>query len=82
MLRIPIAVLVIASLAIGVTTGYRWKTYTDTRTYYAGQSAGYLFGPSGVVNAKGEALSRQQLLDAQIELMVAQHPEWGLTYRK
>jgi hypothetical protein len=73
---------VIVTLVVGIA-GYRvvtWKHYIDKRAFYAEAAGGYLFGPSGVVNAKGESLTRQQLLDAYLELQLEQHPEWGLKF--
>lgn len=50
---------------------YRWKHYTDERTYYAQQAAGYLFGPSGVTTADGHPMTRQQLIDQLLQRSVA-----------
>lgn len=76
-------ILIVLAIVLAAFSGYKahaWKRHTDIRSFYAEASGSYLFGPSGVINAKGEALSRQQLLDAYLELQLEQHPEWGLKF--
>lgn len=76
------ALLLLVGAAAGVL-GYRaydWKHYTDMRSYYSTQSASYLFAPSGVVNTKGEPLSRQQLLDFMLHDIVQNNPQLGLQF--
>lgn len=80
-LKGALAALLLAALAVAGWSAVRWKHYTDTRTYYAEQSGSYLFGPSGVTNAKGEALSRQQLLDFVLREVVTKNPDLGLTLK-
>lgn len=76
-----LAALLLAALAVGGWSTYRWKHHTDVRTYYAEQSGSYLFGPSGVTNAKGDDLSRQQLLDFVLREVVTKNPDLGLTLK-
>lgn len=80
-LKGALAALLLATLAVAGWSAVRWKHHTDVRTYYAEQSGSYLFGPSGVKNAKGDDLSRQQLLDFVLHDVVTKHPELGLTLK-
>jgi hypothetical protein len=59
-----------------------WKANVDQRGFVTERAGTFLFGPSGVVDAKGNDMSRQQLLDAYLVYMVKNHPEWGLTFKK
>lgn len=48
---------------------YKWKSYVDTRSYYAGQSASYLFTPTGL-KKDGHDLTRAELLDLVLAQVV------------
>lgn len=50
------------------------------RAQFAEMSASYLFGPSGVVDEHGAAVSRQQLLDSYLHMQIETHPEWHLHF--
>jgi len=80
---IAIAIALFMALVVGASLRVlAWKHYIDKRAFYAEVSGAYLFGPSGVVDAQGRPLTRQQLLDAYLHELVEAHPETGLRFAK
>jgi len=77
-----IAALLAVATIVGATRTLAWKHYTDRRSFYADAAGAYLFGPSGVVGADGQPVSRQQLLDSYLHAQIEAHPEWKLRFVK
>lgn len=64
-------VIVVLALCYGTCRAYSYVQFQLTKL---NDASTYLFAPSGVLNEKGESLSRQQLLDFYLHNSVAVTP--------
>ena len=75
--RAALAALLLGCLTVAGISIHNWKRHTDQRTYYAEQAGAYLFAPSGIVDAKGRDLTRQELIDLYLHALIEKNPQAG-----
>lgn len=75
-----LGILTVVLLLVGFRAA-QWKHDADKRGYYAELSGSYLFGPSGMVTVKGEAVSREALIDAALHQWMEHNPQFGLQFK-